>query len=184
MNPDRRQIKELGEMAEQVGMVLVGDCSSCDFYDAEAAWCDLRDRSEDPDFGCVMWQAKKKVDSWMSMTDEELRVKAGRLLGRDIAAEDAERDETNAAFGGVATVGKRWDPVEDIAAAWELHTSKISYRGCCGTDFRDRNKYLKALEVAMREEQDVFMSWPYVMALLTPRAITRAFILAMEPDDA
>ena len=118
----------------------------------------------------------------LAMTDEQLRIKAAELMGWERSTGKMAELLPWKDPQGVSRLDLP-DYPNDIAAAWELHTSKISYRGCCGTDFRDRNKYLKALEVAMREEQDVFMSWPYVMALLTPRAITRAFILAMEGDD-
>ena len=87
MNPDRRQIKELGEMAEQVGMVLVGRCRDCRWFrpgtetqsgmytlskcvrGVACSYVDplicgtapsLSEETVSSDFGCVMWQAKEE----------------------------------------------------------------------------------------------------------------------------
>ena len=121
----------------------------------------------------------------MAMTDEELRIKAGWLLGRDIVAEDVEREKTNAVFGGIATVGKRWDPLNDIAAAWELVGAAKEYG------------WLLTLEVTFIGIQARFSmfalpahGWQIAptatasaSAVIAPRAITMAYILAMTGGD-
>jgi len=67
MNPDRRQIRELGEMAGRVGMVLVGRCRDCRWWrESIGGTCVVGEeaaRLTAPNFGCVMWEAKEEENA-------------------------------------------------------------------------------------------------------------------------
>ncbi len=110
------------------------------------------------------------------MSDEELRIEAAELARKDSAEEDelaAKIAEISAGLEGAVTV-VRWDPVHDIAAALELSKAIPADRIDAFSEF-----YAELIEIPT----ECPTAW-WFFASLSPRAITRAFILAMTAEEA